>query len=535
MAAGMPCDFAFSAMAKRSDRNPAAWRRPFLSWLDGVEAGWAVPLLLACFVAVWTIYLVTAYFGAGLHPDVLETWTFGRHFAWGYAKHPPLMGWVAGAWTTVFPSTDWSLHLMAMTNAALALWFVDLISRRFVTGDKRAIVLLLLMLTPVYQFHAQRFNANSVQLATWPLATYCFLRSFETPTIRWATAAGATAAIALLGKYYSVFLVASFALAALLHPQRRAYFTSASPWISAVTGLAVLGMHLDWLIASDAAPIHHALTHAQFDLSTSLRDSLSFVMGLAAAMAVPAVTWVMTAGTRITRFAEDFAALNDGLRLLFYVAIGSVGLPVVTSLVMGTDLPSLWALQGLFLFAVLVVCGASYRIERFYTVNIAVLVAAIAIVTVTIAAPLHALYRNSFGYEEGRTFYRQVALETTRQWRELTGVPLEHVGGTESLAFATAFYSADHPLYGLPALPSQPVANTSPGAITDHGWVSLCFREQADCIDAAEATAVVTGKYVRREFTVQSRLLGLAGLPRTVVAFLVSPAIGSRGSSRRSP
>ncbi|WP_273856092.1 hypothetical protein, partial [Serratia liquefaciens] len=71
----------------------------------------------------------------------------------------------------LFPPTDWSFHLMAMTNAALALWFVDQISRRFVTGDKRAIVLLLLMLTPVYQFHAQRFNANSVQLATWPLAT----------------------------------------------------------------------------------------------------------------------------------------------------------------------------------------------------------------------------------------------------------------------------------------------------------------------------------------------------------------------------
>src|SRR5512140_1391006 len=132
-------DFALSATAKRSDDNPAAWRRPFLRWLDGVEAGWAVPLLLACFVAVWTIYLVIAYCGAGLHPDVLETWTFGRHFAWGYAKHPPLMGWVTGAWTALFPSTDWSLHLMAMTNAALALWFVDLISRRFVTGDKRAI------------------------------------------------------------------------------------------------------------------------------------------------------------------------------------------------------------------------------------------------------------------------------------------------------------------------------------------------------------------------------------------------------------
>jgi len=103
------------------------------------------------------------------------------------------------------------------------LWTVDLISRRFVKGDKRVIVLLLLMLLPIYQFHAQRFNANAVLLATWPLATYCFLRSFENREIRWAIAAGAAGALAMLGKYYSVFLIGSFFVAAL--------------WSSATAGL----------------------------------------------------------------------------------------------------------------------------------------------------------------------------------------------------------------------------------------------------------------------------------------------------------
>lgn len=216
-------------MAERSDRAPAQWRRPLLRWLDGMEAGWAVPLLLVCFVAVWTMYLVIAYAGSGLHPDTLEAWTLGRHFAWGHHKHPPLMGWVAAAWTAVFPVSDWSLQLMAMANAGLALFFVDRISRRFATGHKRILVLLLLMLTPAYQFHAQRFNANAVLLAIWPLATWCFLRAFETRSAFWAVAVGCTTALAMIGKYYSVFLVASFAFAALAHPARRAYFTSPSP------------------------------------------------------------------------------------------------------------------------------------------------------------------------------------------------------------------------------------------------------------------------------------------------------------------
>ena len=111
-------------------RALANW--PFLIWMDGVEAGWAVPLLLVGFVAVWFVYLVIAYFDGDLHSDVLETWTLGRSIEWGYSKHPPLMGWVARAWTSVFPLTNWSFQLLALTNAALGLWMVDLITRRFV-------------------------------------------------------------------------------------------------------------------------------------------------------------------------------------------------------------------------------------------------------------------------------------------------------------------------------------------------------------------------------------------------------------------
>src|SRR6202011_4854226 len=150
------------------------------------------------------------------------------------------------------------LDLMALTNAAMALWAVDLIARHFVTGDKRVIVLLLLMLTPIYQLHAQRFNANAVLLAVWPIAIYCFLRSFETRQVGWAIACGATAALAMLGKYYSVFLVGSFVFAAICHPQRRAYFGSWAPWASLVAGFAALAPHLQWLAATGAPPFAYA-------------------------------------------------------------------------------------------------------------------------------------------------------------------------------------------------------------------------------------------------------------------------------------
>ncbi|MGX1165006.1 4-amino-4-deoxy-L-arabinose transferase-like glycosyltransferase [Bradyrhizobium sp. USDA 372] len=509
-------------MAERSDRAPARWRRPFLRWLDGVEAGWAVPLLIACFVVIWTLYLAIAYAGGGLHPDTLEAWTLGRHFAWGYHKHPPLSGWIAAAWTSVFPLSDWSLQLMAMANAGLALVFVDRIARQFVTGHRRVLVLLLLMLTPVYQFHAQRFNANSVLLAIWPLATWCFLRAFETRAWPWAIAAGCTTALAMVGKYYSIFLVASLAFAALAHPARRAYFSSASPWISVVVGLAALSPHIHWLATTGASTFTYALTHANGNLATSLHEVRNFLLGLAAAMSISAVIWLLIAGPRLRRFPADFAAMSPGLRLLFYVAIGTIVLPVLTSLVMGTDLPSLWALQGLFLFATLVVCGTSYPIERFHTVNVTMIVAGAALAAVLVAAPIHAVHRNDHGYEEGRNFYVQAGNELTRQWREVTGEPLSAVSGDDALAFATAFYSPDHPYYARP-FAHQYTWGLPRRTTLDRGWAALCFQGQEHCNRWLEWVSARGGRFVRREFTVQASLWGRLGVSREVIVLMALP------------
>ncbi len=115
--------------------------------------------------------------------------------------------------------------------------------------------------------------------------------------------------------------------------------------------------------------------------------------------------------------------MNSGLWLLFLVFVGTIGFPPIVAVAFGTDMTSLWAMQGLFLIAILVVCGASYPIERFYTVNLTVLVIGIALVTVTIAAPMHAFYRNACGYEERRNFYRPAALELTRRWNQVTRFP----------------------------------------------------------------------------------------------------------------
>src|SRR6267143_1674845 len=493
--------FAFSAMAARSDVAPARWRKPFLIWMDGVEAGWAIPLLLAGFVAIWLAFLTIAYIGGDLHSDVLETWTLGRSIEWGYSKHPPLMGWVAHAWTSVFPLTNWSFQLMALANAALALWAVDLISRRFVAGDKRMIVLLMLMLLPIYQFHAQRFNANAVLLAVWPIATYCFLRSFETREIRWAIAA----------------------VAALCHPQRRVYWTSWAPWVSIAAGLSALVPHLHWLLISGAPPFAYALArHTGKAFAPSVIEAALFILGLALVLALPAAIWVLMAKGRLKQVPQDFWAMNSGLLLLFLVGVGTIVFPVITSVVFGTDMPPIWGLQGLFLFVIVMVCGASYPIPRCYSVNLAVLVIGIAVVAVVVVAPVHALYRNDHPLHEWRNFYSLAAKELTRRWHEQSSAPLAAVGGDEGLAFGTAFYSPEHPVYEERLV--VPYSEALPPHVAfRRGWAALCYDEDTACIVSMERTAARAPRFVRSAFVLQSNLLGLPGATQGFTALMVPP------------
>jgi hypothetical protein len=156
------------------------------AWFDSERSGWAVWILLALFVVVWTAFHTISNAAIDLRDDITEIYTWSRTLRPGYYKHPPLGALMAAPWFTLFPATDWSFRLFAMLNAALALFAVDLIARRYLTGDKRLLALLLLLLTPFYQFFSERFASNQTLLATWPLATYCFLRAFETRGFWWS-------------------------------------------------------------------------------------------------------------------------------------------------------------------------------------------------------------------------------------------------------------------------------------------------------------------------------------------------------------
>ena len=248
----------------------------------------AVLLALLCYVALWTAYAVLAKGSQDLHFDMGELIAWSREPAFGYAKHPPFAAWLVKAWFSVFPLTDWAYYLLAVVNATVALWIAWIVSGRYLDGEKRAAGIALLTLVPFFNFHALKFNANTVLIPLWAATTWWFLRSFETRSMAFAALAGLGAGAAMLGKYWSVTLLAGLALAALADPRRRSYFASAAPWVTVAVGALVLAPHVAWLVAHDFAPFGYAAGHvASADFWSALVSTLGYVAGILGYIAAP--------------------------------------------------------------------------------------------------------------------------------------------------------------------------------------------------------------------------------------------------------
>jgi 4-amino-4-deoxy-L-arabinose transferase-like glycosyltransferase len=511
---------------------PARWRvsieRAIASWLDRTNPQSAILILLALFVLAWTLFHTITFAAIGLHPDVTEMYGWGRHPMPGYYKHPPLGAWMCAAWFAVFPATDWSFHLMAMVNAAAALYFVDLIARRYLSGDKRLMVLLLLLLTPFYQFHARRFGANQALLATWPLATYCFLRAYETRALTWSITAGVAAALAMLGKYFSIYLIGGFIVAGLMHPARMAYLKSFSPWISAVAGLLVLSPHLYWLVSTGYQPFAYALAaHApETSFAKTVLDVGAYLGGGIGYVVLPVAIYLLAVRPDRRTLADALWPADPNRRMLVILLAAFIILPALAGAFVGIRNPPLWTMQSWFLLPIVLLSPPTAELPRRAAVHVALGLMIVAGVAVIAVAPVLAWINFRDGMKDDRGYYRQLSDEVMRSWRARVGRPLAIVLGDGTLSAAVAFYSPDHPdsVPGfVPASAASPAAPwVTPARLAQEGWAVVCRTDDTNCAGQAAASASAP-RASRHTVEIIPRFLGLSGAPLRFLIIVVPP------------
>lgn len=481
----------------------------------------AIAVIVGCFAVAWTLIYMLADMGSDLHPDTLEAWSYGRMRTWGMQKHPPLMSWVAHTWCLVFPVRDWSFELLAAVTGAIGILFVDLTSRRLLSGAQRVLVTLTLMLLPAYQFMAHKFNANSILLPLWPLATCCFLRSFESRRAIWAIFFGAACALAMLGKYYSAVLLLGFGAAALADPRRLSYLRSWAPWISLTTFVVCLLPHLFWLVENDFKPVKYASSvHIGGDTISSLRDSAVFIAGNLAYLILPVI---------VLFFARDSvdndtsrARRADDVFPLLVIFLALLAIPAVLAVVLQSNLPPLWNLPGLFVGVLLLVQHPFFQSSPRKIARLALIIG-IAHLVALVLAPSYAFYRNKVGYSEHRNMLRDVATKIDDQYRQLADRPIYAVSGDPDLALGVSFYGTGKPIYAR-MLPGEEDWRFPGPETAKRGWVGVCFAGDTSCTAWLDDIQSVNPGAVRRSFDAHSSLFGKTGTAAAIAVLMIPAA-----------
>jgi hypothetical protein len=497
--------------------------RAFAAWLDQAPQGLASRFVVLWFVILYTAFALISSASIGLSPAMLKTYAQGLHPTTVYAAPGPLAPLIAGAWFRLVTPTDWAFHLLAVVNAAAGLFAADRIARLYLSGDKQIAVLLLLLLTPFYQFMGQEFGANEIMLSTWPIATWCFLRAFATRHVAWSAAAGATAALAVLGNDLSVFLIVGFAVAVLAHPGRGTFLRSSAPWLMAAAGAVVLTPYAERAIAALLAGEHTGLEIPGFTAGTALSDpfwhSVLIVVGVGTVIAVWGIVVRPTLATlRDTVWPPD----PDGRMLVILLVVPLAAL-LVTGPIAGGALVPPWLAAGWFLLPVILLRPKTAGLSRGAAIRIAALVAVTTIGALA-TAPWIAWRRHSEGTAEAREYYQLVAAEVTRAWRLATARALPVVAGDPALASAVAFYSPDHPdpWLGFEA-GSAGSADASQRLSDRDGFVVICRADDESCVDTAKQRTAGKVNVEYMTYSTTSRYLGKSG-PLGRFFFIIVPA-----------
>jgi 4-amino-4-deoxy-L-arabinose transferase-like glycosyltransferase len=507
---------------------------------DGARADRAMLLLLTGYALVWTLYGSIAKSSQDLHPDMAELISWSRDLALGYPKHPPLGAWLAWLWFSVFPLEDWSFYLLAMLMPVLALWIFWRLSADYLDIDKRIFGVALLMVMPFYNFHALKYNANTLLMPAWAATTFAFLRSYRSRSAVDGALAGACAAISMLAKYWSVFLLVGLIAAALIDPRRRGYFRSAAPWVTVAVGLAVLGPHLVWLYQHDFMLVQYAIArHPAESVAHGIGQVFSYFADLIAYAAAPVVLAIVLLRPSRATIAEMVWPSDRERRLAAVAFWGPLLLPLAGTLALGTAPTALWSMPAWTLLPVLMLGPEAIKAEtRKLQVMLGVVVAEPLIML--IAAPAIALAIHRIGVEPSAAHGRLLAADTEQAWRQVTSQPLRLVGC--DMADEVITYAKDQPralpwrffngdvadlVYaegrGWPPRPKDPQISEAELAAT--GMALVCSADRSDWLQAAAARAAREPSSRRLDVEARRDFLGFAGRPARYVIFIIPPRV----------
>lgn len=503
---------------------------------------WLVIQFAILHAVIWTFILVNLKAAQDVHMDVAEAYGWGQKFLWGYGKHPPLSGWIAGLWFKMFPATDWATYALAMATVSVGMVICWLVALRVVDPRRAFLVVVMVALYPIFNFKGFKYNPDLLQLVTLPLVVLAYLNAFEKRSWRSGVWLGLAGALALMTKYWVLTMIGAIGLAALIHPERLKFLLSPAPWVAIATMTVAMIPHVIWLADAHFVPLTYAGDTYSLEDSGQVRQLVfGYVLHNAALLALPValaalamalvppwLTLLVRAPLRIitrawARGANSGVNVSQALNIWNIQIIVAVGPPLgalAFSIYMKTD----WGISLFFLVPLALVAIPALRVQSAVLFNITAIWLVLSVATL-IASPWIAAREMAANRDNTATYgaRSELARELTQAWHSRFASRWAIVAGTMESIQPMVFYSPDHPAAFTPN-EAWSSGLTSLDDVKKYGFIGV-FDPTDGRLPAFEKWVSETAPNAERIVMTTRRFThGKAGPPMTWNVYIAPPA-----------
>jgi 4-amino-4-deoxy-L-arabinose transferase-like glycosyltransferase len=313
-------------------------------------------IFITAHLILWT--LVPSLTNNNLPLDTIEALAWGSNLDWGFNKHPPVSAFFSEIFYQIFGAQDWAYYLLSQIFIVITFFVVFKFAEELFK-DKTLSLISVFLLEGIYfyNFTTPEFNVNVCQLPFWALCVYYSWKLFNNQKIKFKDCfwLGVFAAIGFLSKYLFIYLLISidllFFYTIFIKKYKKFNFKYL---ISLEVFIVLLVPHLIWLINNDYITITYGLARTGLENSNILDHIIHPLIFLGKQIGILIPFFIMLFFL-IKKFKFKISLKDKKLLFLIFVNLIPIGLMLLTSILTGSKIKTMWMTPFYLFIGVLIV------------------------------------------------------------------------------------------------------------------------------------------------------------------------------------
>ena len=400
-------------------------------------------IFLAIHLILWTV--IPSLTNSNLPLDTIEALAWGSNLDWGFSKHPPMSALFVEIVYNIFGSNDWAYYLLSQIFIIFSFFIIFQLSKEILGNENSALVsVLLLEGIYFYNFTTPEFNVNVCQIPFWVLTVYYSWKIFnqKIPKFKDCILVGIFAAGGFLSKYLFIYLLISidlfFIYLIFFNKDRKFHFNYV---FTLEVFLVLLIPHIIWLFNNDFITVTYGLSRSSADVSTIL-DHLFYPLVFVFKQVGILIPFFVMFYFLIKKFKLNYSLKDKNLLFLISINILPIVLILLTSMLMGSKIRTMWMTPFYLFFGTLLVYIFQKYIKKNYKGFI------ISFLILFLLSPITYAYV-SITKTDKRTDYpgKHIAEKVQKKWNSEFKDPINVVLGSEWNAGNLSYHLKTRPVW----------------------------------------------------------------------------------------